>query len=80
MRFIVTCFLFSLAFTLKTYAQQGTTASQGSDTSVNGQQKQHLPFLDSVACLAMQLQQQQAQDSLTSLCIYVRRIPSVRIN
>ncbi|MGZ3945629.1 MAG: DUF4271 domain-containing protein [Mucilaginibacter sp.] len=75
MRFTVACLLFFVAFTLKTYAQQDTTASQSTDTTVRGRQKQHLPFLDSVA-QAMQMQQQQAQDSLTS--VYIRPADSLR--
>ena len=75
MRFTVACLLFFIALTLKTYAQQDTATSRGTDTSVNSQQKKHLPFLDSVA-LAMQLQQQQAQDSLTS--VYIRPADSLR--
>lgn len=75
MRYTVACLLFFIAFTLKTYARQDTAARQGNDTSLNGQQKQRLPFLDSVA-LAMQLQQQQAQDSLTS--VYIRPADSAR--
>jgi len=75
MRFTVAYLLFFIALTLKTYAQQDTATSRGTDTSVNSQQKKHLPFLDSVA-LAMQLQQQQAQDSLTS--VYIRPADSLR--
>src|ERR1700740_1814902 len=75
MRFTVTCLLFFITFTLKTYARQDTPAPQGNDTAASGQQKQHLPFLDSVA-LAMQLQQQQVQDSLTS--VYIRPADSLR--
>jgi len=75
MRFIAFCIMFFLAISLKTYAQQDTAASQTGDTSVNSQQKQHLPFLDSVA-QAMQMQQQAAQDSMTS--VYIRPADPLR--
>jgi hypothetical protein len=75
MRFVVACLLFFVAFTLKTYAQQDTAVTATSDTPLNVQQKQRLPFLDSVA-QAMQLQQQEAQDSLTSM--YIRPADSLR--
>ena len=75
MRFIAFCIMFFLVISLKTYAQQDTAASQTGDTSVNSQQKQHLPFLDSVA-QAMQMQQQAAQDSMTS--VYIRPADPLR--
>ena len=75
MRFVVFSMMFFMIISLKTYARQDTPAPQGNDTAISSQQKQHLPFLDSVA-LAMQLQQQQAQDSLTS--VYIRPADSLR--
>jgi hypothetical protein len=68
MRFTVTCLLFFIAFTLKTYAQQDTSASQAGDSSVNSRQNKRLPFLDSVA-LAMQQHEQYVQDSLANMYI-----------
>jgi len=75
MRFVAACILFFLVFTLKSYAQQDTASGRQTDTSVNGQGGQRLPFLDSVA-QAMQLQQAQAQDSLSSM--YIRPAPELR--
>jgi hypothetical protein len=75
MRFIAACILFTLIFALNTYAQQDTASARQNDTSLSNQQGQHLPFLDSVA-MAMQLQQQEAQDSLSSL--YIRPEPRQR--
>jgi len=69
MRFIVFAFLFFVAFSLKTYAQQDTTNIINGDTSaISGQQNGHLPFLDSVA-LAMQLHEQFVQDSIAMMYV-----------
>ncbi|HWD86503.1 MAG TPA: DUF4271 domain-containing protein [Mucilaginibacter sp.] len=73
MRFIAACILFSLILTLRTFAQQDTASGSQKDTSLSGGRK--LPFLDSVA-IAMQKQQQQVQDSLTSM--YIRPADSLR--
>jgi hypothetical protein len=74
MRVIAFSVLFFMIISLKTYARQDTATIKSNDTTISGQQKR-LPFLDSVA-LAMQLQQQQAQDSLTS--VYIRPADSLR--
>ncbi|MBS1530231.1 MAG: DUF4271 domain-containing protein [Bacteroidetes bacterium] len=75
MRFAVACFLLLILLSVKTYAQQDSASLKQNDTALNGQRGQKLPFLDSVA-VAMQMQQQEAQDSLSSL--YIRPAPELR--
>ncbi len=65
MRIIVVVFLFFVALSLKTYAQQDTTNIKNGDTSaISG----HLPFLDSVA-LAMERHEQFVQDSVAMMYV-----------
>ncbi len=76
MRIIAVSFLFFVAFSLKTYAQQDTAGSNSNDTSTLSEpQNGRLPFLDSVA-QAMQQHEQFVQDSLASM--YIRPADSSR--
>jgi hypothetical protein len=76
MRFIVVCVLMML-ISLGACAQQDSSATQISDTSLNQAQHDKVPFLDSVA-MAMQQHEQFAQDSLATL--YIRPADSNRHN
>jgi hypothetical protein len=76
MRFILVSLMFFMVLSLRTYAQQDSSGSKGSDTiKSNTKSNARLPFLDSVA-QAMQAHDQFVQDSLASQ--YIRPADSLR--